>query len=162
MFPPDDPAVLSCHAAYSKVFILSWLFSFSTCIPRVLKISGIAKAPAVFLQKKPTCLTLTCCWCTAFPAGCMPGCFPREFPQGLKCCGVLGSEELPALHLQREGAVLCSGRVPHGSSFLPAHPGRCTARGAGGARQRCRLPTGIYSTLSWESCDSWQGWETVS
>lgn len=41
----------------------------------------------------------------------MPGCFPREFPQGFKCCGVLGSEELPALHLQPGGsrAVLRAG-----------------------------------------------------
>lgn len=143
MIPLWYPATLPIP----RVF-LSWLFSFSTSILHVLKISGITKAPAVFLQKKPTSLTLTCCWCAAFSAGCIPGCFPREFPQGFKWCGVFGSEELPALHLQPGGsrAAITAGptrQLITAAFILTDALPRSRRMGA-----CCLLLRGLYSTLT--------------
>lgn len=128
----------------------SWLFCLSASVPRVLKIhiSGIAKASAVFPQKKGSCLTTTLCnmVCLSLRAGFQA--FPPGFPIRLQT----GAERLdqnrwqygklktplPALHLQSRGTrAMTTAGSDTADRYCQVQPDGCTAVPGAAA---CRLP----------------------
>lgn len=126
MIPPWCPATLP-----SPRGVLSWLSSFSTSIPHVLKMGGIAKTPAVLLQKKQLLLfsskrSSSCCSpsaCLAVAVQLSPQAASqavsrgnsRRVSSGARC---LDQESCRHFICSQEGAAARWLRVPQGRSSL--------------------------------------------
>lgn len=127
-FPPDDPTV-----ACSRVVFLSWLFSFSASTPHVLKISGVAKAPAVFLPKKPSSSP----WLAVGAQLSLQAASQAVSRGNSRSFQALWSVWMRRAASTSSAAGGSGAGITAGPSELSTgvHPARCTAPGAGGGWQ---------------------------